>query len=418
MGSGFPVAVESGEKGEAEGGSSTGLRFDPDAAAVPFHDLPANGESDSRSRVLLPAVEALEDLEDSVPVPLFDADAVVLNGDHPMAPVGLFGRQVDLGAAIPAELDGISDEVLEKLHELGRIAFDFGQGIVEDGGSGFLYGDFQVGESIAKGFLQLDGTVIRSAGSDAGIDQQVIDELLHAPGSIDREADEVAGVVVELSSVTPLQELDVTGDHAQGFLEIVRGDVGELFQVAIAAFEFDGAGLEFFLGAAFRGDVPVDSLHADDRPGGVVHGGFDDADDEALTAGGFVGFLGFEGFAGVEDALVVGLVFGGEIRGEKVEIGASDDVFARLAGVSAEIGIGESEAPLKIFSEDVLDQVFDERFVEGLGIAQGFVGAEGGIRMFLGGAFLGTGEFIEETLPVDGVEDAADKDGGVEFGFG
>ena len=70
-----------------------------------------------------------------------------------------------------------------------------------------------------------------------GIGQHVHDEGLHPLDPVDRERDVPVGVLVELPLVAPRQELGVIGDHPQRFLEVVRGDVGELLELLIRSRE-------------------------------------------------------------------------------------------------------------------------------------------------------------------------------------
>src|SRR5262249_5648986 len=71
--------------GEKEGRALPGLRLDPDPSAVALHDPLADGQADSGSRIVGPAVEALKDQEDAASVLRLDPDTVVANGKQPLA---------------------------------------------------------------------------------------------------------------------------------------------------------------------------------------------------------------------------------------------------------------------------------------------------------------------------------------------
>ena len=60
------------------------------------------------------------------------------------------------------------------------------------------------------------------------IRQQVLDQALHAVGSVDGEGNELIGFGVEFAFVAPGKKLGVAGHHAQRLLQIVRGNVGKL----------------------------------------------------------------------------------------------------------------------------------------------------------------------------------------------
>ena len=76
----------SGER-EVEGRALAGLGLDPDAPAVALDDLLADRQADAGARVLVPAVQALEDDEDALEVLRVDADAVVAHREDPLAAV-------------------------------------------------------------------------------------------------------------------------------------------------------------------------------------------------------------------------------------------------------------------------------------------------------------------------------------------
>src|SRR5206468_3389620 len=75
-------------------------RLDPDAPAVPAHDLLADRQSDAGAGVLLPGVEPLEDHEDPLRVLRLDPDSVVTHAEEPLA-VPLLGRDPDPGGIVP-----------------------------------------------------------------------------------------------------------------------------------------------------------------------------------------------------------------------------------------------------------------------------------------------------------------------------
>ena len=75
---------------------------------------------------------------------------------------------------------------------------------------------------------------------DPGERQQVVDEHLHALGAVDGECDVLDAALVELVAVALLEQLAERRDLAQRFLQVVRGDVGELLEFGVGASQFDG----------------------------------------------------------------------------------------------------------------------------------------------------------------------------------
>lgn len=114
-----------GWKRKVEDGSPVWSGLEPDLAAVPLDDSLADRESDSGALVFLLRVEALKDLEHALALGRVDSDPVVTYRQEPTA--GLHSRpDVYLGSAIAPELDGVAQEVLKQLAQLGRIAQDGG----------------------------------------------------------------------------------------------------------------------------------------------------------------------------------------------------------------------------------------------------------------------------------------------------
>jgi len=107
-------------QGDREGRALSQPGVDPDAAAVMFDDLFADGQANARSLVLIAGDQALEDAKGSVMVGRCDADDPVL--------AGLGQGNFDFGRLFgPAVFDGIADQVLKQPHPFGMIAPDLGK---------------------------------------------------------------------------------------------------------------------------------------------------------------------------------------------------------------------------------------------------------------------------------------------------
>lgn len=81
---------------------------------VAFHDFLANGQSQAVARVFGARVQTLEEPENPVKIPGFDADALIGHREHPMISVtprsGLHDRWT-----VAAEFDRVAYQVLEYL---------------------------------------------------------------------------------------------------------------------------------------------------------------------------------------------------------------------------------------------------------------------------------------------------------------
>lgn len=178
-------------------------------------------------------MQPLEEDEDLLLELRCDADAVVADGELPHA-VGGYGADVDVRRPVGApELDGVRQQVLPEHAQLGGVPHDRRQHVVGDLGPTLLDGHAEVVEGLAHHLLQIDGLVLVVHAADPGECQQVVDEDLHTVGAVDGEGDVLVGPLVQLAPVAPLQELGEAGHLAQRFLQVVRGDVGELFQLRV-----------------------------------------------------------------------------------------------------------------------------------------------------------------------------------------
>ena len=94
-----------------------------------------------------------------------------------------------------------------------------------------------------------------ATGADPRIRQQVVDERLHPADAIDGVADQLVGTSIQLALVALLENLHAPRHGPQRFLQVVRGDVGELLQVDVGAGQFVGGFPQFGLGTLPLGDV-------------------------------------------------------------------------------------------------------------------------------------------------------------------
>src|SRR4051812_3309979 len=246
-----------------------GRRLDPDAPAVALDHLAADGEADAGAGVLAHRVQALEHHEDALEVLRLDADAVVADDD--VVFIGFFAPgDVDPGHARSPELERVADQVLEELRHLQLVGRHAGQRVPGHGGARLLDRRAQVGERATQRRLQLDPRHFLAAGADARVGEQVLDQLLHARRAVDHVAHELLGLVVELVAVAAHHQLRIAADHAQRLLQVVRGDVRELFQLGVGALQLLVRHVQGGLGLLARADVVEDGDLVERAAGAVA----------------------------------------------------------------------------------------------------------------------------------------------------
>ncbi len=119
------------------------------------------------------------------------------------------------------------------------------------GGVGGLDAGLQVAQGLVEHGVQVGGDEGPAARADAREGEQIGDEPLHAGGAVEGAGNVAPGLGIQLVREAVLEELDVTADGPQRLLEVVRGDIGELLEVAVGAFEVLGGLLEGCLRLAF-----------------------------------------------------------------------------------------------------------------------------------------------------------------------
>ena len=380
-----------GSGGEAERGTRAGGGFDPEAAAGFAHDAFADGEAEAAAGEVA-AVEAAEGLEDAAEILFVDAEAVVADGEDPVLAFAA-GADADFGALFAAVFNGVADEVLKELHEVAGFGHDDGQIGVGDAGAAFADGLAQVGEGFEEGGFAGDGFERAVFAAGHGVSEQVRDEMAHAAGAVDGEAEEFALFAGEFAAPLEVEEFEGGGDGAERLLEVVGGGGSEGLEVFVGAFEVFGGLFEL------AGALALLLLEAFAFEGGVQAG----AEEH-----------GVEGF----DEVFVGAEFdaaGGAF--DFVEGGDHDDGDARQgrhgADVAKDIDAGHAG------HHDVEENEFD-----GLGLtAAGLEDGEG-----LGAAFSAesvvavVAELADQHVAVGGVvvddEDAGGRQSGMGLGSG
>ena len=108
-----------------------------------------------------------------------------------------------------------------------RQVADLDRGVrVLDGGGQHL-------DHVAHDVVEVDRLERSLRAADPRERQQVVDEVLHPLGAVDRVVDVLVGPLVELVGVALLQQLAEARHLAQRLLQVVGGDVGELLEVGV-----------------------------------------------------------------------------------------------------------------------------------------------------------------------------------------
>ena len=118
----------------------------------------------------------------------------------------------------------------------------------------------RLGQGLTRPTRQLGGIdqLGRGRAPHAREGEQIVDQDLHPLGPVDGEVDVLIRAVIELPGVAALERLAEAGHLAQRFLQIVRGDVGELLEVGVGSLELDRLVLQMPAGGLGRRELTDD----------------------------------------------------------------------------------------------------------------------------------------------------------------
>ena len=179
-------------------GPLPGFRLDPDTTAVPLHDLLGHGQADTGAGALRSGVETLKEQEDPVAVLRIEAHPVVADRELPLA-FPFLGPDVHGGRAEGAECEGVGDQIVKQLADLGGIRQDLRQPVVSDDGGGLVDALLQAGKGRGQLLLTGSGLEPGAAGGHAGVLDQAIDALLDLCHAFQCRCDQVVALGTELA---------------------------------------------------------------------------------------------------------------------------------------------------------------------------------------------------------------------------
>ena len=238
---------------------------------MPLDNLLADGQPDAGAGILFAGVQALENLENPPGILRLNADAVV---PHPKEPLLLLpaGADVDFRRPLAVELDGVSDQVLKELRNLGGIHRQAGQWVAGDLRAGLLDAGLQVVQGVAQKRVQVGRRKDAAPRADAREGQQIGDQPLHALGAVGGAVNILPRLGIQLFRKAVLQQFHITAHRPERLLQIVRGHVGKLFQVLVGPGQFGGALPDQFLEVvAIAGQFGFGPLVFRDVAGGGEH---------------------------------------------------------------------------------------------------------------------------------------------------
>jgi hypothetical protein len=199
---------------------------------MPLDDLLRDRKSNTVAVVLRAPMQALEHLKNQLAIFFVDSDPVVLDTKQPIA-VAFLGADVDVRQTIAVKLQRISDQVLKHLRQLRFVGGHRRKFVTHDFGVAFVDRDLEAVECAFHRDLGIDFYRHSALRAAARIGEQILDQLLHALGAVERKFDVFLGLFVARAFVVLGQQLGVGRDHAQRLLQVVRGNIGELRQIFI-----------------------------------------------------------------------------------------------------------------------------------------------------------------------------------------
>ena len=206
-------------------------------SSVPLNNFLTNCKAYTCPTVLLAGVQALKHDENLLKVLGRDSDSVVLDCEEPLL-LFLLRSYSDSRGMNRSELEGVADQILENLGELSLVGANRWQRFMIDNGPRGVNFGLQIMQDALDQICTIDRFQFAATRIYARHHKQVVDERLHALGAIDRVFNIFVRLCVQFSLVPFRQQLHVTGDHAQGFLQIMGSDIGKLFELGVGALEF------------------------------------------------------------------------------------------------------------------------------------------------------------------------------------
>src|ERR1043166_111259 len=139
-----------------------------------FHDLLAKSEADTGSRVFLASIEPLKDHEYALDVSRVKPDAIIPDTKEHLVLSGS-GANRNFRRSFAAVFDGIADQVLEELDELGVVCLQGRKRIAVNPCFAFFNGDSQVGKDNIDNIAQICRLELLTSRINTGEQQEVFD---------------------------------------------------------------------------------------------------------------------------------------------------------------------------------------------------------------------------------------------------
>lgn len=156
-----------------------------------------------------------------------DADAVILDPE-PGTLIDTLCIDPDSRWGIGAIGEGVVDQVFKDQDELRAIGLDDRHVTYGDLCLGSVHLLLDARQSLGDHRPGIHPGGGSCTADNSRIDEKGIDQLLHTPGPVNGEADELETLLIQTPGMPPFEQLKVTRDHPEWFLKVMTGGVDKL----------------------------------------------------------------------------------------------------------------------------------------------------------------------------------------------
>src|SRR5919202_1333994 len=181
---------------EKEGCTFAQFGFNPDLSSVAFHNFLTDSQSHAGTGILIAGMQALENHKDAIGKLRIDANPVVLNREQPGIFLSLHSHMNPRCFVLLPKLNGVPQQVLEQLHQLGTVRHDGWHWIVANLSTRFGNSSPQIRECLVQRCLYLGQFPFNSFQVYLRVHQHIINQRLHETDTINGKADKLFGIFI------------------------------------------------------------------------------------------------------------------------------------------------------------------------------------------------------------------------------